>query len=154
MKLCTFKPLIATAALAAAALCAGSVLATELEFVQSPPMSYSVTGNERGAAGELKPQWLNATGVVGGSQYRLVAFANSAYLDMVVTQSSGARCAIKRYRSISAEGVPPPAAQGSLALPIGAQSLMMRLAQSADTGYVYLYNEAATGSCTVWLQAS
>jgi hypothetical protein len=71
----------------------------------------------------------------------------------VVTQSSGATCSIKRYRGANADGVPSGAAI-SLTLPAAAQSLMMRLGQSATSQYVYLHNESATGTCTVWLQAS
>ena len=124
------------------------------ELVQSPPMKYSVEPTVAGMAGEVKPQWLNATGVVGGNQYRLVIYADAAFVDLVVTQSSGAKCSIKRYKAANAVGAPMAPAQSSLALPVGAESLMMRLAQSPATQYVYLYNEAAIGSCIVWLQAS
>ena len=124
------------------------------ELVQSPPMKYSVEPTVTGMAGDIKPQWLNATGVVGGNQYRLVLLADAAYVDLVVTQSAGAKCAIKRFKSVNADGVPALPVQSSLALPAGAESLMMRLAQSPATQYVYLYNEAAIGSCIVWLQAS
>lgn len=135
-------------------LVAGHARAAEAELVQSPPMSYSMDPTVTGAGGALEPRWLNATGVVGGSQYRLVVLANTAYLDMVVTQSAGAKCALRRYRSANADGVPAAPAQATLTLPVGAQSLMMRLAQTTELQYVYLYNDSATGSCTIWLQAS
>lgn len=135
-------------------LVAGRAIAADAELVQSPPMSYSVDPMVSGAGGPLEPRWLNATGVVGGSQYRLVVLANTAHLDMVVSQSAGAKCAIRRYRAANADGVPVAPAQATLTLPVGAQSLMMRLAQTAELQYVYLYNDSATGSCTVWLQAS
>ena len=141
-------------ATAAAMTMAVAARAEGPELVQSPPMKYSVEPTVSGMAGEVKPQWLNATGVVGGNQYRLVIYADAAYVDMVVTQSSGARCSVKRFKSANAEGAPTAPAQSSLALPVGAESLMMRLAQSTATQYVYLYNEAAIGSCIVWLQAS
>ena len=141
---------LATAALVAVA----PARAEGPELVQSPPMKYSVEPAVTGMAGEVKPQWLNATGVVGGNQYRLVIYADTAYVVMVVTQSSGAKCSIKRFKSANADGAPTAPAQGSLALPVSAESLMMRLAQSPATQYVYLYNEAAIGSCIVWLQAS
>ena len=138
----------------ACVLVAGRAWAADAELVQSPPMNYSVDPMVSGAGGPLEPRWLNATGVVGGSQYRLVVLANTAYLDMIVTQSAGAKCTIRRYRAANADGVPVTPAQATLTLPIGAQSLMMRLAQTAELQYVYLYNDSATGSCTVWLQAS
>ena len=141
-------------AMAAALALVAPARAEGPELVHSPPMKYSVEPTVSGMAGEMKPQWLNATGVVGGNQYRLVVYADAAYLDMVVTQSSGAKCSIRRFKSANADGVPTGVAQGSLALPGGAESLMMRLAQSPATQYVYLYNEAAIGSCIVWLQAS
>jgi hypothetical protein len=137
-----------------ALMLAAPVRAEGPELVQSPPMKYSVEPTVSGMAGEVKPQWLNATGVVGGNQYRLVIYADAAYLDMVVTQSSGAKCSIKRYKAANAVGAPTAPAQSSLVLPVGAESMMMRLAQSPATPYVYLYNEAAIGSCIVWLQAS
>jgi len=137
-----------------ALLLAAPVRAEGPELVQSPPMKYSVEPTVSGMAGEVKPQWLNATGVVGGNQYRLVIYADAAYLDMVVTQSSGAKCSIKRYKAANAVGAPTAPAQSSLVLPVGAESLMMRLGQSPATQYVYLYNEAAIGACIVWLQAS
>ena len=140
---------LATALLAVQPLRAGGP-----ELVQSPPMKYSVEPTVTGMAGEIKPQWLNATGVVGGNQYRLVLLADTAYVDLVVTQSSGAKCAIKRFKSANGDGVPIMPAQNSLALPNGAESLMMRVAQSPATQYVYLFNDAAIGSCIVWLQAS
>ncbi len=149
----TLGTTVATTLTMALAL-AAPVQAENPELVQSPPMKYSVEPTLSGMAGEVKPQWLNATGVVGGNQYRLVIYADAAYLDMVVTQSSGAKCSIKRYKAANAEGAPTAPAQSSLALPLGAESLMMRLAQSPATQYVYLYNEAAIGSCIVWLQAS
>ncbi len=117
-------------------------------------MKYSVEPTVSGMAGAVKPQWLNATGVVGGNQYRLVIYADTAYVDMVVTQSPGAQCSIKRFKAANAEGAPTALAQSSLALPRSAESLMMRLAQSPATQYVYHYNEAPIGSCIVWLQAS
>ena len=140
--------------LTAALLAAQPLRAEGPELVQSPPMKYSVEPTVTGMAGEIKPQWLNATGVVGGNQYRLVLLADTAYVDLVVTQSSGAKCTIKRFKSASADGAPAMPAQSSLALPNGAESLMMRVAQSPATQYVYLFNEAAIGSCIVWLQAS
>lgn len=147
------RPFFAVA-IAAVLLTSEPAWAEGPELVQSPPMKYSVEPTVTGMAGEVKPQWLNATGVVGGNQYRLVLFADTAYVDLVVTQSSGAKCTIKRFKSANAEGVPTAPAQSSLALPGGAESLMMRVAQSAATQYVYLYNESAIGSCIVWLQAS
>ena len=146
--------LTATAAVASVLVVALPAGAEGPELVHSPPMEYSVEPTVTGMAGEVKPQWLNATGVVGGNQYRLVVYADAAYVDMVVTQSSGAKCSIKRFKSANADGAPTGPAQGSLVLPGGAESLMMRLAQSPATQYVYLYNEAAIGSCIVWLQAS
>lgn len=149
----------ATALALAAAMAVGATLpalarAEGPELVHSPPMKYSVEPTVTGMAGEVKPQWLNATGVVGGNQYRLVIYADAAYVDLVVTQSSGAKCSVKRFKAANADGVPTAPAQSSLVLPLGAESLMMRLAQSPATQYVYLYNEAAIGSCIVWLQAS
>ena len=154
MKNCKPKLLATGIAMAAGPMLATSGFAEGPELVHSPPMKYSVEPTVTGMAGEVKPQWLNATGVVGGNQYRLVVFADTAYVDLVVTQSSGAKCVIKRYKSANADGVPAAPAQSNLPLPGSAESLMMRVAQSPATQYVYLFNEAAIGSCIVWLQAS
>ena len=116
-------------------------------------MLYSVNPMTIGSGGALEPRWLNAMGMVGANQYRLVMLANAAYLDLVVTQSEGAKCSIRRYKAVNADGAPTGPAQANLTLPTHAQSLMMRLAQGADTQYVYLYNESDAGACTVWLQA-
>jgi hypothetical protein len=150
------KPNAGMAVLAAAATMLTSVPArsADLELVHSPPMNYSVNPLTTGAGGALEPRWLNAMGMVGANQYRLVVLANAAYLDLLVTQSEGAKCSIRRYKAVNAEGVPTGPAQADLTLPTHAQSLMMRLAQSTDTQYVYLYNESSAGACTVWVQAS
>ncbi|MCC7462462.1 MAG: hypothetical protein IT480_08375 [Gammaproteobacteria bacterium] len=132
----------------------GQTIAADAELVHSPPMAFSVDPVVSGRGGALEPRWLNAMGMVGGNQYRLVVLANTAHLDMIVTQSAGAQCSIRRHRAASAEGVPVAPAQAALTLPVGAQSLMMRLAQAPELQYVYLYNDSPTGSCTVWLQAS
>lgn len=145
-----FAVLAATATLLASV----PVHSADLELVHSPPMSYSVNPLTTGSGGALEPRWLNAMGMVGANQYRLVVLANAAYLDLLVTQSEGAKCSIRRYKAVSAEGVPTAPAQANQTLPTHAQSLMMRLAQGADTQYVYLYNESDAGSCTVWVQAS
>jgi hypothetical protein len=96
--------LATTMATTVALILAEAAWAEGPELVQSPPMKYSVEPTVTGMAGEVKPQWLNATGVVGGNQYRLVIYADAAYVDMVVTQSSGAKCSVKRFKSANADG--------------------------------------------------
>jgi hypothetical protein len=116
-------------------------------------MAFSVPETMPSGGQVISPLWLNGSGVVGGNQYRLVVLADTGIIDLVVTQSSGAKCSIRRYRGANADGVPSGAAI-SLTLPVAAQALMMRLGQSAALQYVYLYNESVSGTCTVWLQAS
>jgi hypothetical protein len=136
-----------------AVVCVANAAQGELELVQSPPMLFSVPETMPSGVRNVSPLWLSGSGTVGANQFRLVAVADAGIVDLVVTQSSGAKCSIKRYRSANADGDPSGTAT-SLALPVAAQSLMMRLGQNATLQYVYLYNESVTGTCTVWLQAS
>lgn len=149
----TWKSVRPVLAVAALILAVAPVHAAEPELVHNPAMSYSVHPMSVGPGGALEPRWLNALGMVGAGQYRLVMLANTAHLDLVVTQSEGAKCSIRRYRTVNAEGAPVGPAQATLTLPLRAPSLMMRLAQGADTQYVYLYNDSDSGACTVWVQA-
>jgi hypothetical protein len=153
MKNSNSKTLLAGAAVAWTVVRAASAADVEPEFVQSPPMVFSVPETMPIAGKDLSPLRLSGSGVVGANQYRLVVVAESGIIDLVVTQSSGAKCSVKRFKGANADGVPSGAAT-SLTLPVAAQSLMLRLGQNAALQYVYLFNESVSGTCTVWLQAS
>jgi hypothetical protein len=153
MKISNSKTLLAGISVTWAVIRAASAAEVEPEFVQSPPMAFSVPETMPSGGKEISPLWLNGSGVVGANQYRLVVLAETGIVDLVVTQSSGAKCSIKRFKGANADGVPSGAAT-SLTLPAAAQSLMMRLGQNAALQFVYLYNESVSGTCMVWLQAS
>jgi hypothetical protein len=144
-------PLGALLLAGAVGLPAHSINAAELDF-EDDPVPFGQPGAERGQDGSLHPAWLYGYGQVGPNAYRLVLVAQAGSIDLYLTQGADAACSIKRFKSADATGKPVGVAVNSVAVPTGATSLMMRLAQSSTHSYVYLYNESEYGSCAVSVQ--
>jgi hypothetical protein len=102
-------------------------------------------------SGDVRPTWIYGSGTVQASQYRLLVVANTNFVDLVVYATSGSKCSIKRAAARDVNGVPIKPAV-ALALLNNEQNVAMRLSQSAAVSFVYLYNDANSGTCTAYVQ--